>query len=358
NNFYGSDNQTTESFIQAVQARPGFEEGGRLYGGRAELFAAEDENNKTQDYNLNSYGDFFAAVYGLEELPLHRLELIDGELDFEKLATGKYILEGVRLDDNGVPEINTMRYQVGDTVTLHNYKGTEEALADREYTTQEFIVLGHVGIKCYSNSDRTRWDYTFYLPADVYKPLVAQPAVMSYAFNVSEDHEAEMERFLQDYTDTVEPVMNYDSKFTAMSEFSGLRYTVIMIGGALSFIIGLIGILNFVNAILTSILTRRKEFAMLRSIGMTQKQLRGMLMYEGLYYAVGTCVLSLIFGTIFSLLIVKSFCGLLWFVSFHFILWPLLIVLPFLFVLGLIIPLVSYAMTDRQSIVERLREAE
>ena len=358
NDFYGPENQTTESFIQAVEAQPGFEEGGRLYGGRAEIFAAEDEKNTTQGYNLNTYGDFIAAVYGLEDLPLHRLRLLNGELDFEKLATGKYILEGVPLDDNSVPEMDRTHFAVGETVTLHNYKGTSETFKDREYITQEFIVLGHVAIKQYSNSDRSRWDYSFYLPADIYKTLVAQPAVMSYAFNVSKDQEVAMERFLQSYTDSREPVMNYTSKFTSLKEFSGLQNTVVMIGGALSFIIGLIGILNFVNAILTSILTRRKEFAMLQSIGMTRKQLRSMLMVEGFYYVLGTGVISLVFGTVFSLLIVKSFCELLWFFSYHFILWPLLIVLPFLLVLGVIIPLVSYAMTDKQSIVERLREAE
>ena len=358
NHFSGVENQTTESFIKAVEAQPGFEEGGRLYGGITEMFSVEDKNNATRSYNIDSHGNYMAAVYGLENLPLDRLKLIDGELDFEKLATGKYILEGVQLDDNNVPEMATKHFEVGDTVTLHNYKGTSETFADRQYTTQKFIVLGHVAINYYANSDRTGWEYTFYLPADIYKTLVTQPAVMSYAFNVADDHEEAMESFLQNYTKTVEPLMNYTSKFTSQNAFSGMRNTVVMIGGALSLIIGLIGILNFINAILTSILTRRKEFAMLQSIGMTRKQLRSMLMYEGLYYALGTCVLSLVFGTIFSLLIVKPFCSLLWFFSYHFILWPLLITLPILLILGVIIPLVSYAMTDKQSIVERLREAE
>ncbi|MBP1761035.1 MAG: ABC-type transport system, involved in lipoprotein release, permease component [Firmicutes bacterium] len=358
NKYFGTENQTSESFIQAVQSQPGFEEGGRLYGGKAELFTVEDKKNTTQIYNKDANEGFMAAVYGLEDLPLQRLDLIDGELDYAKLATGKYILEGVPLDDNNVPEMGRVHFKVGETVTLHNYKGTSESFADREYTTQKFIVLGHVVIKHYSNSDRCGWDYSFYLPADVYKTLVAQPAVMSYAFNVAKDQEAAMEKFLQSYTDSIEPVMNYTSKYTSLNEFSGMRNTVVIIGGALSLIIGLIGILNFINAILTSILTRRREFAMLQSIGMTRKQLRSMLMFEGLYYTLGTCVLSLIFGIVFSLLIVKFLCDLLWFCSYHFILWPVLIMLPFLLLLGVIIPLLSYAMTDKQSIVERLREAE
>ncbi len=358
NDFYGLENQTTETFIQAVQAQPGFEEGGCLYGGREKMFAVEDEKNTTQKYNINVHGDFIAAVYGLEGLPLKRLELIDGELDFEKLASGNYILEGVQLDDNSVPKMDKIHFAVGEKVTLYNYQGTAETLAEREYTTREFTVLGHVAIKYYANSDRCGWDYNFYLPAEVYKTLVDQPAVMSYAFNVFKNQEAEMESFLQKYTDTVEPVMHYSSKFTSFNEFSGMRNMVIIIGGALSFVIGLIGILNFINAILTGILTRQKEFAMLQSIGMTRQQLRKMLMFEGFYYVLGTCVFSLVLGTVFSLLVVKSFCELLWFLSFRFTLQPLLLTWPFLFVLGGTIPLALYAVTDKQSIVERLREAE
>lgn len=358
NDFTGPDNETSESMIRAVEAQPEFEEGGRLYGGRTELFAVEDPRNTAQNYNKDQYGNFYSAVYGLEELPMGRLELIDGSLDPEKLASGRYILEGIPLDDYDRPELDQKHFEVGETVTLHNYKGTQEALRDRDYTTREFTVLGHVAIRHYSNSDRTGWDYNFYLPAGVYQQLVSRPAVMSYAFQVSDGQEAEMERFLQSYTETEEPLMSYTSKSTAMSEFSGLRNTVVMVGGALSLFIGLIGILNFVNAVLTGILTRRREFAVLRSIGMTSGQLKKMLVYEGLYYALGTCVLSLILAAAFSLLVVRNFAGILWFFSFHFLLWPLLLVFPALFLLGVLIPLLSLHFTSRQTIVERLREAE
>lgn len=50
------------------------------------------------------------------------------------------------------------------------------------------------------------------------------------------------------------------------------------VGGALSLVIGMIGVLNFINFMLTSILTRRREFAMLQSMGMTRRQLSQMLM--------------------------------------------------------------------------------
>ena len=74
--------------------------------------------------------------------------------------------------------------------------------------------------------------------------------------------------FLIDYTQNQDPTLNYESKATYAAEFEGFRNMFLMLGGALSFIVGLVGILNFFNAILTGILTRRREFAMLQSIGM------------------------------------------------------------------------------------------
>lgn len=358
NDFTGSGNQVTESFIRAVESRPGFEKGGRLFGGSSVGFATEDTANASNKLYANQFGDYVTAVYGLEELPMQRLEVIDGELDLEKLASGGYILEGVQLDDYDNPKMDTAHFKVGDTVTLHNYKGAPEQGRDREYAARKFTVIGHVAVKYYTCSDRISWPYTFYLPANVYKTLVDQPAAMSYAFNVDDAHEAGMESFLKQYTEKVEPVMSYSSKLASVKEFEGMRNTVVMIGGALSFIIGLVGILNFLNAVLTSILTRRREFAMLMSIGMTGRQLRGMLSCEGLYYAAGTCVLSLAAGILFSVLLVKKLCELMWFTSYHFVLWPLLAVIPLLFVLGVAIPRASYAATDRESIVERLRAAE
>lgn len=152
--------------------------------------------------------------------------------------------------------------------------------------------------------------------------------------------------------------MHYKSKSIVKNEFTGMQNTVVVIGGTLSLIIGLIGVLNFANAILTSILTRRQEFAILQSIGMTNKQLKTMLIYEGLYFVLGTSVCSILLGSLSSLLIAKPFTHLMWFMSYKFIIWPLLAVLPILLALGICIPLTSYSLSGRKSIVERLRTAE
>lgn len=354
-NFRGVGTETSQQMISSVKALDGFEQGGRLYCEKC--FRVTDLNNTdiTKFNCVNEAGDFGTYLYGLESLPMQRLELLDGEMDMEKLLSGDYILEGVGLDDNSNADWETAHFKVGETIKLHNYIYNN---GKREYITHNYTVLGHVAMKHFSNTCRSYIGYDFYLPAEAYKNIVPNPAVMSYAFNIADDKQADVERFLKQYTEDVEPMMDYDSKATTVELFEGMRKTFLTVGGALGGIIGLIGFLNFINAMITSIIARRKEFAMLQSIGMTKKQLKKMLCYEGLSYAILSSAFSLVFGILLSLVIVKSICGLMWFLSYHIIVWPILIAILVLLILGIAVPLVIYGATDKQSIVERLREVE
>ncbi len=113
-------------------------------------------------------------------------------------------------------------------------------------------------------------------------------SVMYYAFDTTDEANAAMESFLADYTENVNPQFDYESKATYAAEFEGMRSMFLLLGGALSVIVGLVGVLNFFNAILTGIITRKREMAVLQSIGMTGKQLKTMLVCEGLLYALSS----------------------------------------------------------------------
>ncbi len=341
--YRGEESALSECFISAVSEQDGFEAGGRLYGG----WGSYTSETTAQTMNQWPDGSYSTALYGLDEFPFSRLHLVDGELDAAKLTTGAYVLEGVSTDDYGNVDVNSINLKVGDSFTL--------TCGD---TVREMTVLGHVIANSDTNTDGGYMGSTFFLPATVYEELTGNTYAMSYAFDVADDKETEMETFLKQYTDNDEPTMNYSSKFTALAGLEGIRNMAVLIGGSLALIIGLIGVLNFINAILTSILTRRKEFAMLESIGMTRKQLVKMLYCEGLYYAVLTAASSVVLSIVCSLLIVRPMCGHIWFTSYCFVFWPLLIVIPILLMLGILIPLIAYGATNNQSIVERLREVE
>lgn len=120
----------------------------------------------------------------------------------------------------------------------------------------------------------------------------------------------------------------------------------------------LVGILNYFNAILTGIMTRRREFAMLQSVGMTWRQLKKMLILEGVYYAIGAGILSILIAMIISPLLGNLLETVFWFFSYRFVIWPVFAIIPVFLLLGIILPVVIYHFAERQTIVERLRETE
>ena len=69
---------------------------------------------------------------------------------------------------------------------------------------------------------------------------------------------------------------------------------------------------------------------MLQSIGMTGRQLKRMLSFEGLYYAVGTIITSAVLGVLFSVVVVRGISSGIWFFTYQFVMWPMLVIYPFL----------------------------
>ncbi len=64
-------------------------------------------------------------------------------------------------------------------------------------------------------------------------------------------------------------------------------------------VVSLIGSVNIINTLTTNIILRRREFAILKAIGLTQKGLKKMIVLEGFLYA----VIGTIYGSIIA-------CGL------------------------------------------------
>ena len=179
---------------------------------------------------------------------------------------------------------------------------------------------------------------------------------MYYAFDTSEEDDEAMEAFLAGYTEETDPALDYESKATFAGQFESLRSMFLILGGALSFIVGLVGVLNFFNAVLTGIIARKREMAVLRSIGMTGGQLRAMLVYEGLLYALGAAGLALALTVILGPVAFEALEGMFWFFTYRLTLTPFLLVIPLFALLGAGIPHITGRAEAKHTVVERLRE--
>jgi putative ABC transport system permease protein len=86
------------------------------------------------------------------------------------------------------------------------------------------------------------------------------------------------------------------------TEKSGILMVKILLYGFVV-VVSLIGSVNIINTLTTNIILRRREFAALKSIGLTQRGLRKMITLEGMLYGVMGSIYGSIIGSLLSYLI-------------------------------------------------------
>ena len=179
---------------------------------------------------------------------------------------------------------------------------------------------------------------------------------MFYLFDTS-DQEAELaaEQYLAEFTSHDSNLM-YESKDTLRKDFEGFQKMFLLVGGLLCGVIGVIGVLNFFNGIMTGILSRKREFAVLQAVGMTNQQLRTMLILEGMIYTAGASGLAALLSLLLNPLVSNAMEFMFWFFRPRFTILPVLLSIPIFLVLGWAIPSALYGQTVKHSVVERLRE--
>ena len=127
------------------------------------------------------------------------------------------------------------------------------------------------------------------------------------------------------------------------------------------FFSGILMIFAFVSYCYTfasEMLARRLEFVVLRSIGMTERQLKKMILWEGLFYCLCTLALTLSIGNILLMITGQMMKSQASYFVFRYPVSTLLFLSGILVFTGIVIPLFLYHNGNRQSIVEELRSAE
>ena len=224
---------------------------------------------------------------------------------------------------------------------------------DVDYTVCAYVTVPHpMSFRYYSTG------YSFVLPIEKLNNDSQHESVpMFYLFDTPDAASEETaERYLAELTADDLSELMYESKATLRAEFEDFQNMFLLLGGLLCAIIGLVGILNFFNAIMTGIFSRKREFAVLQAVGMTNKQLKAMLVYEGLFYALSSALSALALSFVINPMVGDLLEDLFWFFSAKFTIIPVVVLIPVFALLGWIIPSAIYSHTDKQSIVERLRE--
>ena len=350
----------SQDFISQTESLNGLEDIGNIYlwtskqplsendlARLQELSApSSDIANELENYRVRQ--EHGVNVYGLDDFPAEYVQVLDGELNTEqwKAGTGVYVTPLRMMGDGSL-----CLYKPGDQISVTQLDGTNKV----------YDVLAVVSIPSALQTPLQvdmGLDYIFPTNELLGNMVPADQPAMKTIFNVDHEHQLATENWLKNYTKNTDTSLDYLSKVTLRQNFDRMINMFRLVGGTLCAILALIGILNFINSITTSILSRYREIAMLQSVGMTGWQVKQILIYEGIGYSILGLLGSLILSVIASLTVVRMMGVELTYFTWHFTLLPVFLCIIPLLLITAIVPLVCYNKMAQKTVVERLRIAE
>jgi len=349
-------NGLDESFINMLSEQDGVEKSIRLYGSTAQVPISESVKRTVQetivDQSLGLYHNarlqenkLATDIFGLNEDGVDQLlpYVTEGYLDFEKFNQGSaVVLFEYYYTDQWMTKVP---YEVGDFIHIEGANG-------KEYS-YEVMALVHDLPRYLYDGNAQGYGLSLYMSSNQMKGSLEKAPVMTLMLDINDNKKPQFDTFIPNSIKTY-PSLDYRNRAYYIKELKQFYLMIRIVGFSLSSVLGLIGILNFINVSITNVIVRRQEYAMLQSIGMTFRQLFKMLVFESLYIIAVTVTAA----SVLSLPIGKNICEGIPFISYTSTLLPLMITLPLLLALAVLIPFISYSMLKKDSLVDRLRVVE
>ena len=295
--------------------------------------------------NLTAYTqNFYSGVYGIDRAYLENLNhTLSQPIDITAFENGELVLLCEQLDENGSALIRP-----GQKITLDVSNGPHIFTVADGFLPADF------------QSGRGKERGTapdLYISQNALKELSPAYRVFRVAFNTTGGQDEKVQRQLKAITAS-QPGIQILSRYEKREEMKGYLLTSRVLGVGLSMILLLTGVVNFINTMAVSVNTRKHEFAVLESVGMTKKQIKRVLLYEGCYYWSISFTFVIILGTAIYMLVYLAFKRLVPYAVFSYPVLPLLLIAGIILAVCLIIPIGAYMPDSRNSIVERLKVSE
>lgn len=238
---------------------------------RQGILALREKVNEEED-------ELYTWVKVLSKEDYEKLDVERGKLDYDTALKNNEILFGADY------WMDTYGYAIGDTVKLTFYDGEKEI-------PMEFTLAGSTEAKS-----------LFVLTEEQLAAMnLMEDMTTDVWVSCEKDRTADVENALKQMTAKSDyySLTSYEEAYKLSNTAIGLTKGALY---ALLGIIGVIGFMNMANTLITSMITRRREYGVLQAIGMTRKQLNLMLQLEGMVLTAGTLIVALTLGNTFGYL--------------------------------------------------------
>ncbi|GAA0748642.1 ABC transporter permease [Clostridium oceanicum] len=354
-------NGVSNNFVNEVKTLKGLDKMGNIYMNASRQYCTNHAYNRFKKYidslDHKKKEEFMSSsmmvkkfsgvnVFGFDKWPSQYIKVIEGSLDFDSWEKGEGIyITTCHLIEDGKLSI----YKPGDIVSVDFSNGK----------VKKYKVLAIVEYpEAFSSPQNFDLGLEYILPSKEFLSNEGKTKPMGTIFNVDNKYIDKTEKWIKNYCANKETSLDFWSKKTLQKQFKSLTVMYTAVGGSLCVILAIIGLLNFINSIVTSIITRRRELAMLQAVGMTDKQIKWMLIFEGSAYGVLGLILSIILGSIINITLIPALGSELYYFTLKSTLTPILLCIIPLIIITALVPILSYNRLSKNSIIEQLRTIE
>lgn len=191
---------------------------------------------------------------------------------------------------------------------------------------------------------------------DAVKAFTEKPIVFRVGIRYAEEYHKETEdAILSNIEESPNKTdFSWDSKIEQAENVKAAQGHMMEIGFGIVLILGIIGVMNYINTSVGNMQSRQKEISIMESVGMTERQVKKMLVWEGIFYTGGVLFLTLTvgIGITYAIYQTMNYMG----AKFWFPALPFLGATLILFVVCIVVPVWTYQKIEKSgSLVERIR---
>ena len=190
----------------------------------------------------------------------------------------------------------------------------------------------------------------------VVKEFTEEPIVFKAGIRYTEEYDQETENtvlsIMKECPDETD--FSWSSKIKTAENVKAAQGNMMEVGIGIVLILGIIGVMNYINTSVGNMQSRQKEISIMESVGMTERQVKKMLMWEGVFYTVGVLLLTLTAGVgiTYAIYQTMNYMG----AEFWFPVLPFVGATAVLFVICIAVPVMAYRkMEKNRSLIERIR---
>jgi len=322
-----------------------------------ELYQIWENNVNIHEQDLSSYekelwekakseNRINVHLMGVNETAFSKLEWRDEPCSWEDFKSGSYVITDYNVKYTVNWEEPEAYYQKGDVFSMEC--GNKKK--------KEYRVLGEALMPFALDYPYADCIYlTVILPEEEFISLTGEDRAMYGAVDVKKGKEKEARRYIKDTVLKENDMMNLFSVLDMQESFQRYLRKYYVIGAFLVAVLAFVGIMNFFNTMAASVLSRKKELALLEAVGMTKRQLLNMLVAEGAIYTGGAFILAVVLICTCAERLLSHTIGSAFFFSVHLTVLPCILLLPVLAIIAYAIPRHEFKKMNRESVVERIR---